>query len=77
MKKLHVYKENEEFVIERINQFDHATKRYFSSEEGLFEGLHNYMDVLHDYQLDVSEELWTTVIPFLSRPEKRSRGQIS
>lgn len=77
MKKLYVYKESGKFVIERINQFDHATKRYFSSEEGLFEGLQDYMDVLHDYNLDVSEELWIRVIPFLSSPEKRSRGQIS
>ncbi|MGM0845764.1 MAG: hypothetical protein ACQEUT_12365 [Bacillota bacterium] len=57
MKKLSVYKENGEFVIERINQFDHATKRTFLSEEGLLEGLHDYLDVLEEYDLDVSEEL--------------------
>ncbi|WP_240628763.1 hypothetical protein [Bacillus salacetis] len=77
MKKLHVYKEQGEFVIERINQFDHATKRTFLSEKGLFEGLQNYQDVLQEYDLDVSEELWARVIQFLSTPEKRSRGQVS
>jgi hypothetical protein len=77
MKKILIYKEDGDFVIERINQFDHATKRTFLSEEGLFEGLQDYLDVLQEYDLDVSEELWAKVIQFLSTPEKRSRDQIS
>ncbi|MEB6551430.1 hypothetical protein MXL46_20695 [Heyndrickxia sporothermodurans] len=66
MKKLRIYKENGEFVIERVNQFDHATKRFFISEEGLKEGLQAYKPVIHEYELEVSEKLWPLVINFVS-----------
>ncbi|MED1712010.1 hypothetical protein P4V29_33880 [Bacillus thuringiensis] len=69
MKKLRIYKENGEFVIERVNQFDHATKRFFLSEEGLKEGLQAYKDVMDEYELEVSEELWAFVINFLNSKE--------
>lgn len=69
MKKLQVYKENGEFVIERVNEFNHAWKRSFISEEALKEGLRAYKDVLADYQLDVSDELWAFVINYLNSKE--------
>jgi len=69
MKKLQIYKENGEFVIERVNEFNHATKRSFISEESLKEGLRAYKDVLADYQLDVSDELWAFVINYLNSKE--------
>lgn len=69
MKKLKIYKENGEFVIERVNQFNHATKRLFISEEGLKEGLQSYQMVISEYELEVSEELWAFVIKFLSSRE--------
>lgn len=77
MKKLLIYKENGEFVIERVNQFNHATKRYFSSDEGLLEGLQAYQDVMEEYELSVADDLWAKVIKYLSRPEFRGRGQLS
>lgn len=66
MKKIKVYMENGEFAIERVNEFNHSTKRYFLSEEGLKEGLDAYKPVLHDYDIEVSEELWALVINHLN-----------
>ena len=67
MKILKIYKENGEFVIERVNQFDHATKRYFATEEGLKEGLDTYQLVISEYELEVSEDLWALVINHLNK----------
>lgn len=59
MKKLIIYKENNEFVLERVNQFNHSTKRFFISKEGLFEALGAYGANLEDYELEVKNgELW-------------------
>lgn len=69
MKKLRIYKENEEFVIERVNEFNHATKRNFISENGLFEGLLAYQPVIDEYELEVSDELWALVINYLNSEE--------
>lgn len=52
MKRLKIYKDEGEFVIERINEFNHATKRRFISEQGLLEGLDAYSsDELSKYEL--------------------------
>lgn len=69
MKKLRIYKENEEFVIERVNEFNHATKRKFISENGLLEGLLAYQPVIDEYELEVSDELWALVINYLNSEE--------
>src|SRR5690606_18243294 len=61
-----VYMENGEFVIERVNEFNHATKRFFITENGLLEGLQAYRDVLDEYELEVSDSLWSKVINFLN-----------
>ncbi|EOW8912828.1 hypothetical protein ACOVAE_003051 [Listeria monocytogenes] len=66
MKKLLIYKENGEFVIERVNEFNHAFKRNFISEQGLFEGLQSYQPVIDEYELEVSDELWSLVLNFLN-----------
>lgn len=66
MKKLQIYKENGEFVIERVNEFNHAFKRNFISEQGLLEGLQSYQPVIDEYELEVSDELWSLVINFLN-----------
>lgn len=55
MKQLKIYKENGEFVLERINQFDHATKRYFITENGLLEALDQYQHVMHEYELSIEQ----------------------
>lgn len=69
MKKLLIYKEKEEFIIERVNQFNHAFKRHFISEQGLLEGLQSYRPVINEYELEVSDELWSMVINFLNSKE--------
>jgi len=75
MKKLSIYKENDEYVIERTNEFNHATKRFFLTESGLFEGLDTYKDIIDEYQLNVSEDLWSKVINYLNTGEiPKSRG---
>ncbi|MDC3422867.1 hypothetical protein NC661_21215 [Aquibacillus koreensis] len=67
MRKLKIYMENGEFIVERINEFNNATKRTFLTEEGLLEGLGAYIEVLDQYELEVSDELWAKVINFLNR----------
>lgn len=67
MKKLLIYKENGEFVIERVNEFNHATKRYFVSEGGLKEGLDAYLPVIDEYQIEADEDVWALVINHLSK----------
>jgi hypothetical protein len=69
MKKLLIYKENGEFVIERVNEFNHAFKRNFISEQGFLEGLQSYQQVISEYELEVSEELWSMVLNFLNSKE--------
>jgi len=69
MKKLLVYMENDEFVIEKVNEFNHATKRFFVTENGLLEGIKAYKPVLSDYDFQVSDELWAKVINFLNSEE--------
>lgn len=66
MKKLLIYKENGEFVIERVNEFNHATKRYFVSEDGLKEGLNAYRPVIEEYQIEPTDEVWALVINLLN-----------
>jgi hypothetical protein len=76
MKKLFIYRENGEFVIERVNQFNHATKRVFVSEEGLQEGIQAYSHVLDEYILQVAEDLWGMVINIVGSPSMISKGQL-
>lgn len=66
MKKLLIYRENGEFVIERVNEFNHGFKRNFISEQGLLEGLQSYQPVIDEYELEVSDELWSLVLNFLN-----------
>lgn len=69
VKKLLIYKENDEFVIENVNSFNHSFKRRFISENGFYEGLQAYEPVIAEYQLEVSDELWSKVINFLNNKE--------
>ncbi|KAB2331564.1 hypothetical protein F7731_18460 [Cytobacillus depressus] len=63
MKTKKIYKDKDEFVIQRVNQFNHSTKRIFISEQGLIEGLEAYSQFdLSQYDIQVSPELWATVI---------------
>jgi len=71
MKKLLIYKENGEFVIERVNEFNHSFKRKFISEHGLLEGVQTYQGVISEYELEVSEELWPLIINFFNSKDFR------
>lgn len=51
MKKLIMYKENDEFILEHINSFGHSTKRFFVTENGLKAELELYEPVLNQYQI--------------------------
>ncbi|ETI67258.1 hypothetical protein [Neobacillus vireti] len=63
MKKLKIYKDKDEFVIERVNQFNHSTKRFFISEQGLIEGLEVYtLKDISQYEIQASHEVWAMVI---------------
>ncbi|MBZ5753448.1 hypothetical protein [Metabacillus rhizolycopersici] len=68
MKKMLIYKENGEFVIERVSEFNHDSKQNFISEQGFLEGLQSYQQVMAEYELEVSDELWSLVINFLNKP---------
>jgi hypothetical protein len=67
MKKLKVYKQDGEFVIERVNEFNHSTKRFFITEEGLKEGLDAYHPVMDQYEIEASEDMWALVINYLGQ----------
>jgi hypothetical protein len=67
MKKLRIYQENGEYVIERVNEFNHATKRFFITEEGLKEGLDAYRPVMDEYQIEASDDLRALVINHLGQ----------
>ncbi len=66
MKKLKIYMENGEFVIEHVNSIGHSTKRSFLSENGLKESLDSYAAVIDQYELEVSDELWAMVLNYVS-----------
>lgn len=73
MKKLKVYEENGEFVLERVNQFGTSFKRSFITEEGLKEGLDSYRPVIHEYEIEASEDVWALVINHLSQVDMKAR----
>lgn len=66
MKKLKIYKQDNEFVVERVNEFNHTSKHFFSSELGLFEYLDANRHLFELHELEVNTELWTTVVNFIS-----------
>ncbi|UTV31694.1 hypothetical protein [Bacillus altitudinis] len=74
MKTLKVYKENGEFVIERVNEFNHAFKRFYITEDGLKEGLDAYQPFIHEYRLEVSQDLWALDINHLNKHLNKSLG---
>jgi hypothetical protein len=67
VKTLKVYKENGDFVIERINEFNHATKRLFVTEEGFKEGLDAYQPVIDEYEIEATEDVQELVADCLNR----------
>lgn len=68
-KKLKVYKENNMFVLERINQFNHATKRNYETESGLKLAIQSYKSVLDEYEIETTKETQALVINYLGSKE--------
>lgn len=71
MKTLKVYLQDNEFVIERINQFGTSFKRRFLTKQGLKEGLDAYNPVIHEYKIEISEDVWELVIHHISKVFKQ------
>lgn len=76
---LKIYKEGDEFVIERINEFNHSHKSYWF-EEGLKEQLTHYMNhgILDTHEIVANDnEVWSLVINHLSQNQtsKKSVGR--
>jgi|GEM_PF-1534431 hypothetical protein len=65
MKQLLLYKENDEFVIERINNGfsieDDSFKRRYTTQISFTEGLRSYQLVLEEYDVITSKELESIV----------------
>ncbi len=57
MKTLKIYKENDEFVIENINEMNKARKRYFLDEEDLKQALVAYSYVIDNYRVETSKDV--------------------
>lgn len=68
MKILKIYKENCDYVIERVNEFNHSEKRFFATETGLKEGLDVYKPVMDEYEIEASGSVWSLVINHLNSP---------
>ncbi len=66
MRTLRITKQEGEFIIEHVNSFGHATKRFFITENGLKEGLNAYAPIIGQYELEVSDNLWTLVLNYVS-----------
>jgi len=56
-KTLKIYPENDLYVIERVNQFNHSFKRFFTSITGLSEGLQAYDQVISEYKVQIDKNL--------------------
>lgn len=66
MKKLLIYKTDDTFVIEKVDELNHGIKKNYMSENELLDGLQDYKPVLDEYELNVSDDLWPKVINFLN-----------
>jgi hypothetical protein len=69
MKKLKIYEEKGEFVFERINEFDHSTKCFFATKEGLTEYVESFKEAqdMSEYKIEVDAALWSAVITELQK----------
>lgn len=68
VKTLSVYRSSEGIIVERKNEFGTRFKSVFETTEAMLECLNGYKLVgnIDQYELEVSEEFWATVINFLS-----------
>lgn len=52
---LKVYVQDNDFVVERINAFNHSTKHKYISEDGLREGIEMYKPIADELDVQVQE----------------------
>lgn len=78
MKILSIYRTAEGIIVERRNEFGTKFEKAFETVEGMLEYLDTYKQtgVIDQYQLNISNEFWSTVIKFINTGEKPapSRG---
>jgi hypothetical protein len=68
-KRISIFKSNGNFIVEISSDlFVHVTKKSFDSEKQLLDYLKEFKS-LSDYELEVSEELWSLVINSLNKME--------
>lgn len=67
MKKLQIFKEQDDYVIRRINEFGTTFERRYS-KAGLIEAIQQYKTLgeLEKYDIQAGDDLWPLVINTLS-----------
>ncbi|WP_054860087.1 hypothetical protein [Gracilibacillus sp. JCM 18860] len=60
---------NQDFVVQRINDFGTKFERRFVTKQGLEECLKDYKtnNVIDDYEIETSDDLWKFVIDTLGK----------
>ncbi len=69
MKKLIIFKDNQDYVVQRTNEFGTKFEKRFVTEQGLEECLKDYKtnNVIDDYEIETSDDLWKFVIDTLGK----------
>lgn len=82
--KLRIYEEKNQFVIERINQFNHSSKQFFDTDEEVKEALTHYVtsSELEKYDIEIEDnKIWSLVVNHLTKvaqnPPKNPIGRPS
>jgi hypothetical protein len=68
MKFLSIFRTDEGIIVERRNEFGTNFKSVFETTKGMLECLDVYKSTgkISEYQLNVSNEFWATVINYLN-----------
>lgn len=66
MRTLKLYKEDDEFVVETINEFNHSWKHRYVTVKGLFDHLDSCAFAIRDWDIEASKELFASVVKHLS-----------
>ena len=64
--KIKIEKEGEQYILTRINAYNHATKRFCETKEELIELLETYPN-LHDYEFEVDQPLWNVILKAIEK----------
>jgi hypothetical protein len=71
VKILSVYRTDEGIIVDRKNEFGTSFEKAFDTVEGMLEYLDTYKQTgkIDEYQLNISNEFWSTVINFINTGE--------